>query len=173
MEIYNNNIMPSIYTNPDVWYMSYLPVGNSSDPSCGNYFGRVEQEKFPLNSSAVFSQPVAMRQVMPMNNLYGRSNLDGLANYFGYSCQKARSEVTPISYQVPCTVASGFHSAQYATNHYSQMNDCASTSQKCVLLRVHCQKAILVSRAHHICWLPYHTIMVYRICIGMKVWRGN
>jgi hypothetical protein len=28
-----------------------------------------------------------------------------------------------------CTVASEFYSAQYAANHYSQMNDCASTSQ--------------------------------------------
>jgi hypothetical protein len=69
---------------------------------------------------------------MPMNDLYGRSNLDGSANCFGYSypTRVARSEVTLISYQVPCTMASGFHSAQYVANHYSQMNDCASTSQK-------------------------------------------
>jgi hypothetical protein len=39
-------------------------------------------------------------------------------------------EVTPISYQVPCTIDSEFYSAQYAANHYSQMNDCVSTSQK-------------------------------------------
>jgi hypothetical protein len=41
----------------------------------------------------------------------------------------ARTEVTPISYPVPCSIASGFHSAQYAANHYSQINDCATTSQ--------------------------------------------
>jgi hypothetical protein len=122
--------MSSIYTNPEVWYTNYLPVGNSFDPSCGNYFGRVEQEKFPLNLSAAFSQPVAMLQVMPINNLYNRSNLDGSANCFGYfyATWVTRSEVTPISYQVQCTIASRFHSAQYATNHYSQMNDCAITS---------------------------------------------
>jgi hypothetical protein len=132
MEIYNNNIMPTIYTNPEVRYMNYLPISNSFDPSCGNYFGRVEQEKFPLSSSAAFSQPVAMQQVMPMNDLYGRSNLDDSANCFGYSyaTRVARTEVTPISYSVLCTVSSGFHSAQYAANHYSQMNDCASTSPK-------------------------------------------
>jgi hypothetical protein len=131
MKIYNNNIMPSIYTNPEVRYMNYLSVRNSFDPSCGNYFGRVEQEKFPLNSSAVFSQSVAMHHVMPMNNLYGQSNLDGSANCFehSYAMRVARTKVTPISYSVPSTVASGFHSAQYAANHYSQMNDCASTSQ--------------------------------------------
>jgi hypothetical protein len=131
MEIYNNNIMPSIYTNSEVRYTNYLPVGNSFDPSCGNYFGRVEQEKFPLNSSVAFSQPVAMHQVTSMDNLYGRSNLDGSANYFGYSfaTQVARTEVTPISYSILCIVASGFHLAQYAANHYSQINDCASTSQ--------------------------------------------
>jgi hypothetical protein len=73
-----------------------------------------------------------MHQVMPMNNLYGRSNLDGSANCFGYSyaTRVARSEIAPISYQLPCIVASGFHSTQYAANHYSQMNDCASISQK-------------------------------------------
>jgi hypothetical protein len=65
--------------------MNYLPVGNSFDPSCGNYFGRVEQKKFPLNSSTAFSQPATMQQVMPMNDLYGRSNLDGSVNCFGYS----------------------------------------------------------------------------------------
>jgi hypothetical protein len=85
MEIYNNNIMPSIYTNPEVRYTNYLFVGNSFDPSCGNYFGRVEQEKIPLNSSAAFSQPTAMQQAMLMNDLHGQSNLDGSANYFGYS----------------------------------------------------------------------------------------
>jgi hypothetical protein len=36
-------------------------------------------------------------------------------------------EVTPISYPVSCTIASGFHSAQYAAKHYSQMNDYTST----------------------------------------------
>jgi hypothetical protein len=52
-----------------------------------------------------------MQQVMSMNDLYDRSNFDGSANCFGYSyaTREARSEVTPISYQVPCTVASGFH----------------------------------------------------------------
>jgi hypothetical protein len=85
MEIYNKNIMPSIYTNPVVRYMNYLPIGNSFDPSCENYFGRVEQEKFPLSSSAMFSQPTTMQQVIPMNDSYGRSNLDGSANCFGYS----------------------------------------------------------------------------------------
>jgi hypothetical protein len=111
--------------------MNYLPIGNSFDPLCGNYFVRVEQEKFPLSSSASFSQPTSMQQVMPMNDLYDRSNLDGSANCFGYSdaTRVARLEVTPISYQVLCTVPSGFHLAQYAANHYSQMNDCASTSQ--------------------------------------------
>jgi hypothetical protein len=66
-----------------------------------------------------------------MNDLYGRSNLDGLANCFGYSyaTRVDRLEVTPISHQVPCTIAGGFHSAQYASNHYSQLNDCPSTSQ--------------------------------------------
>jgi hypothetical protein len=29
---------------------------------------------------------------------------------------------------IPCTIASGFHLAQYVANHYSQMNDCGSTS---------------------------------------------
>jgi hypothetical protein len=75
---------------------------------------------------------------MSMNNLYGRSNLDGSANCFGYSyaTRVAGTEVTPISYSVPCTVASGFHSAHYAANHYSQMNDCASISQNfCTTLR--------------------------------------
>jgi hypothetical protein len=72
-----------------------------------------------------------MQQVMPMNDLYNRSNLDGSPNCFGYSytTRVARLEVTPISYQVPCTIASGFHSAQYVANYYNQMNDCASTSQ--------------------------------------------
>jgi hypothetical protein len=131
MEIYNNNIiMPSVYTNPEVRYMNYLPVGNSFDPSCKNYFSRVEQENFLLNSSVAFSQPMTMQQVMSMNDLYGQSNLDGSANCFGYSyaTRVARTEVTPISYPVPCTVASGFHSAQYAANHYSQMNDYVSTN---------------------------------------------
>jgi hypothetical protein len=110
--------------------MNYLPVGNSFDSSCGNYFSRVEQENFPLNSSVAFSQPMTMQQVMPMNNLYSRSNLDGLANCFGYSyaTRVASTKVTPISYPVPCTVASGFHSVQYAANHYSQMNDYTSTN---------------------------------------------
>jgi hypothetical protein len=74
---------------------------------------------------------------MPMNDLCGRSNLDGSDNCFGYSyaTRVARTEVTPISYSVPCTVASGFHSAQYAANHYSQMNDCVSTSQKICTMR--------------------------------------
>jgi hypothetical protein len=49
MEIYNNNIMPSIYTNPEVWYTNYLPISNSFDPSYGNYFGSVDQENFPLS----------------------------------------------------------------------------------------------------------------------------
>jgi hypothetical protein len=131
MEVYNNIIMPSIYTNPEVRYMNYLPVGNSFDPSCGNYFGRVETEIFPLNSSAALAQPMTMQQVIPMNDLYGRSNFHGSANCFGYSyaTRVASFGVTPISYQVPCTVASGFHSAQYVANHSSQMNDCASTSQ--------------------------------------------
>jgi hypothetical protein len=83
IEIYNNNIiMPSIYTNPEVRCTNYLPVGNSCDPSCGNYFSRVEQENFSLNSSIAFSQPMTMQQVMPMNDLYGRSNLDGSTPYF-------------------------------------------------------------------------------------------
>jgi hypothetical protein len=37
----------------------------------GELFGRVEQEKFPLSSSAAFSQPTTMQRVMPMNDLYG------------------------------------------------------------------------------------------------------
>jgi hypothetical protein len=65
--------------------MNYLPVGNSFDPSYGNYFIRVEQENFPINSSKAFSQPMTMQQVMSMNDLYGRSNLDGSVNCFGYS----------------------------------------------------------------------------------------
>jgi hypothetical protein len=71
-----------------------------------------------------------MQQVMLMNDLYGRGNLDGSANCFGYSytTRVARTEVAPISYPVPCTIASGFHLAQYVANHYSQMNDCGSTS---------------------------------------------
>jgi hypothetical protein len=86
MEIYNNNIiMPSIYTNPEVRYMNYLSVDNSFDPSYGNYFGRVEQEIFPLNSSATFSQRTTMQQVMSMNDLYGQSNFDGSSNCFGHS----------------------------------------------------------------------------------------
>jgi hypothetical protein len=86
MEIYNNNIiMPSTYTNPEVRYMNYLPIGNSFDPSCGNYFSRVEQENFPLNSLAAFSQSTTIQQVMSMNDLYGRSNLDGSTNCFGHS----------------------------------------------------------------------------------------
>jgi hypothetical protein len=56
IEIYNDNIiMPSVDTNPEVRYTNLFPVGISFDPSCGNYFSRVEQENFPLNSSAVFS----------------------------------------------------------------------------------------------------------------------
>jgi hypothetical protein len=131
MEIYNNNIiMPSIYTNLEVRYKNYFLVDNSFDPSCEKYFGRIEQENFPFNSSTTFSQPAAMQQVMPMNDLYGRSNLDGSANCFGYSyaMRVTRIDVTPISYSVLCTVASGFHLAQYAANHYSQMNDCVSIS---------------------------------------------
>jgi hypothetical protein len=70
MEIYNNNIIMSfVYTNPEVRYMNYLSVGNSFAPLCVNYFGRVEQENFPLNSSAAFSQPTTMQQVMSMNDL--------------------------------------------------------------------------------------------------------
>jgi hypothetical protein len=71
-----------------------------------------------------------MQQVMPMNDLYSQSNLDGSTNCFGHSCatRVARTEVTPISYPVPCTVASGFYLAQYAANNYSQMNDFASTN---------------------------------------------
>jgi hypothetical protein len=62
MEIYNNNIiMQSIYTILEVRYVNFLPVGNPFDPSCGNYFGRLEQEKFPLDSSTAFSQPAAMQ----------------------------------------------------------------------------------------------------------------
>jgi hypothetical protein len=72
MEIYNNNIIvPSIYTNPEVRYTNYLPVGNSFGPSCGNYSSRVEQENFPLSSLVAFSQPTTMQQVMMMNDLYG------------------------------------------------------------------------------------------------------
>jgi hypothetical protein len=57
-----------------------LHVDNSFDRSCENYFGRLEQEKFSLNSLAAFSQPTTIQQVMPMNYLYGRSNLDGSVN---------------------------------------------------------------------------------------------
>jgi hypothetical protein len=94
--------------------MNYLPIGNSFHPSCGKYFGRVEQENFPLGSLVAFSHPTSIQQVMPMNDLYGRSNFNGSANCFGYSyaTQVARIEVTPISYPVSCTVASEFHSAQ-------------------------------------------------------------
>jgi hypothetical protein len=111
MVIYNNNtIMPSIYTNTEVRYTYYLPVGSYFDPLCVNYFGRVEQENFSLNSSATFSQPTTMQQVMSMNDLYGRINLDGSANYFGhsYATQVTRTEVTP--------------------NHYSQMNEYANAN---------------------------------------------
>jgi hypothetical protein len=106
-------IMPSVYTNPEVQYMNYLPVCNSFDPSCGNYFSGVEQEKFYLNSSVAFSQPAAIPQVMPMSDLYGGCNLDGSANCFGYSyaTRVARTDVTPISYAVLSIVTSGFHSA--------------------------------------------------------------
>jgi hypothetical protein len=132
IEIYNNNIiMPSIYTNPEVRYTNYLSVGNSFDPSCENYFGRVELENFLLNSLAALSQPMTLQRVMPMNDLYDRGKFDGSANCFGHSnaTRVARTKVTPISYLVQCTIASGFHSAQYVANHDSQMNDCASTSQ--------------------------------------------
>jgi hypothetical protein len=72
LEIYNNNIiMPSIYTNPEIRYMNYLSVDNYFDPSCVNYFGRVQQENFPLDLSVTFSQPMTMQQVMLMNDLYG------------------------------------------------------------------------------------------------------
>jgi hypothetical protein len=73
---------------------------------------------------------MTMQQPMPMNDLYGRSNLDTSANCFGhsYDTQVARTEVTPIIYPVLYTVASGFHSAQYAAKHYSQINDYASTN---------------------------------------------
>jgi hypothetical protein len=98
MEMYNNNIMPSIYINPEVRYINYLSVGNCFNPSCENYFGRVDQENFHLSSSATFSQSMIMQQVMPMNDLYGRSNLDGSVNCFGYSyaTQVARTKVTPL-----------------------------------------------------------------------------
>jgi hypothetical protein len=130
MEIYHNTIIPSIYTNSEVQYVTYLHVGNYFDPSCVNYFGIVEQENFSLGSLAAFSQPMTMQQIMLMNNLYGRSNSDGLANYFEqpYAIQVTRMEVAPNSYLVSCTVASGFHSAQYTANHYSQMNGYASTN---------------------------------------------
>jgi hypothetical protein len=36
---------------------------------------------------------------------------------------------SPISYPIPCIVACGFYSGQYAADYYSQMNNCASTSQ--------------------------------------------
>jgi hypothetical protein len=69
--MYNNNIiMPSIYTNTEVRYTNYLPVGNSFDPLCGNYFRRVEPENFPLNSSPTLSQPTTMQQVILVNDLY-------------------------------------------------------------------------------------------------------
>jgi hypothetical protein len=72
MEIYNNNIiMTSVYTNLEVQYTNYLPIGNSFDPSRRNYFGRVEPKNLPLNSSAALSQPMAMQRVLPMNDLYG------------------------------------------------------------------------------------------------------
>jgi hypothetical protein len=66
---------------------------------------------------------------MSMNDLYGQSNLDDSTNSFGhsYATQVARIEVTPNSYPV-FTVASGFHSAKYVVNHYSQMNDYVSTN---------------------------------------------
>jgi hypothetical protein len=51
----------------------------------GNYFSTVEQENFPLSSSAALYQPTTMQQVMPMNDLYGQGNLDDSANCFGYS----------------------------------------------------------------------------------------
>jgi hypothetical protein len=38
MEVYNNIIMPSIYTNPELRHTNYLPDDNSFDPSCGKYF---------------------------------------------------------------------------------------------------------------------------------------
>jgi hypothetical protein len=131
IEIYNDNIiMPSVDTNPEVRYTNLFPVGISFDPSCGNYFSRVEQENFPLNSSAVFSQPMTMQQVMALNDLYDRSNLDGSTNCFGYfyATRVARTEVTSISYPVPCRVATGFDLAQYAANDHSQVNNCASTN---------------------------------------------
>jgi hypothetical protein len=71
-----------------------------------------------------------MQQVMSMNDLYGRSNSDDSANYFehSYATQVTRMDVTLNSYPVPWTIASGFHSAQYAANHYSQMNEYTSTN---------------------------------------------
>jgi hypothetical protein len=65
--------------------MNYLSIGNSFDPSYGNYFSRVEQENFPLDSSVVLSQPRTTQQVIPINDLYSQSNLYGSANCFGYS----------------------------------------------------------------------------------------
>jgi hypothetical protein len=62
--------MSSIYTNIEVQYTNYLSVANFFDPSCGNYFVRVEQEKFFLSSSAMFSQLTTMQQVIPINDLY-------------------------------------------------------------------------------------------------------
>jgi hypothetical protein len=124
-----------------------------------------------------------MQQVMPMNDLYGRSNLDGSINSFGhsYATRVARTEVTLISYPIPCTIANGFHSAQYAANHYSQMNDYASTNvplDNAQAYSTTSQKFCTAPRSlpeSYSCLssTPYYTIMVYQICIDMKVCRGN
>jgi hypothetical protein len=56
-------------------------------------------------------------------------HLGSLVPFSLFSCLKTPWIFKSLSYPVPCTGASGFHSAQYAANHYSQMNDCANTSQ--------------------------------------------
>jgi hypothetical protein len=76
---FSANFVSSLITQQSM-PMSYsygqtgLPVDNYVDSSCVNYFGRVEQANFSLNSLTTFSQPTTMQQDMPMNDLYGRSN---------------------------------------------------------------------------------------------------
>jgi hypothetical protein len=65
----------------DSYGQTYLSAKTHFDPSCVNYFGRVEQENLSLNSSAPFLHPTTMQQVMPINDLYGSSNSDDSASY--------------------------------------------------------------------------------------------
>jgi hypothetical protein len=82
---------------------TYLSIENHFDPSCVNYFSIVEQENLSLNSSAPFSRPTTIKQVMLMNDLYSRSNSDDSTSYLerSYAPSATRPEVVSHVFYVP------------------------------------------------------------------------